>query len=61
MDISVISNAAVMAQHSQTRRDAGTAILKQALEQQAMVADMLEKVARQLPANTKSSGFSIYV
>jgi|GEM_PF-6130695 len=61
MDISAISNAAIMAQHSQTRRDIGTVILKQALEQQAMVADMLEKVARQLPANTKNSGFSIYV
>ncbi len=58
MDVSTIASAAMMVKTSQAQQTLGAAIIKQATQQQAMIANMLMQNT-QLPQQSAGvSGFS---
>lgn len=62
MDIGTIASAAVMMKAAQAQQTVGTAIIKQAAEQQAMIANMLAQNVQQSQQSSSDngSGISIY-
>lgn len=62
MDVGTIASAAVMMKAAQAQQAVGTAIIKQAAKQQAMIANMLAQNVQQSqqPSSDNGSGISIY-
>ena len=62
MDISTIAGTALLMKTSQTQQTMETTMIKQAAEQQNMIASLLEQNAKNIPqpSRTPNSSFSTY-